>query len=48
MPVARSEAYVQAAGPVVDLHVLAGVGHLEHLDPSSRPLDPVWASLAGA
>lgn len=46
VPVSQSRAYAAAAGPGAELHVLAGVGHFEHLDPASAALGPVHRALA--
>ena len=45
VPVGQSRAYAAAGRTGVDLQVLAGTGHFEHLDPGSGALDPVWAAL---
>jgi acetyl esterase/lipase len=47
VPLSQSQRYAKAAGAAAELVVLDGVGHFEHLDPSSPALDPVYAALDG-
>ncbi len=49
VPPGQSRGYVaaaRAAGTPATLHEVPGAGHVEHLDPSSAALRPVWAALA--
>lgn len=46
VPLSQSQRYAKAAGAAAELVVLDGIGHFEHLDPSSTALSPVYEALA--